>query len=298
MSSKYEFGRQSLNRNGFTIAQQVFSRADIDNIRLIIAKAKRRAVDEGLYDVDPQFPNLTMLRGDILNIGEMSEVDYAVFDKRVTECAKELIGPNLVYHGDSTVQIGEGARGFHKDNADRNHRAGVDWTGEYGVLRLAIYLQDHAAYSGGLKVRLASHNYFSHHRGRSINLPTSPGDVVFWYLTTSHSGNFVRVRGAPGLCIHPRIERIVPTSLRVPEQLQRMAIFCTLGRAGPHLDHYILYQSERADVRTHWRNCGESTAIDTLARIRGIEIRRPSMDFGITNSMKSQSALKSAASAS
>jgi hypothetical protein len=288
MSAKYEFGRKTLARDGFSIAQGVFSRGDIDTIRQIIAKAQRRAIAQQLYDVDPQYPNLTMLRGDILNINEMAEIDYAVFDKRVTDCAKELIGPHLVYHGDSTVQIGEGPRGFHKDNADRTDRAGLDWSGEYGVLRLAIYTQDHSEFSGGLKVRLASHKYFSHHRGHSLNLSTSEGDVVFWYLTTSHSGNFVRVRGAPGLCIHPRVERMIPANLRVPEQLQRMAIFCTLGRPGPHLDHYISYQSKRADVRAHWRNCGESNAIETLAATRGIEIRKPVEDYGASNSLKSQ----------
>jgi len=288
MSAKYEFGRKTLIRDGFAIAHSVFSRADIDAIRQLIADAQRRAVAQQLYDVEPRCPDLTMLRGDILNINELAEIDYAVFDKRVTDCAKELIGPHLVYHGDSTVQIGEGPRGFHKDNADRADRAGVDWSGEYGVLRLAIYTQDHAAFSGGLKVRLASHKYFSHHRGRSVNLSTSPGDVVFWYLTTSHSGNFVRVRGAPGLSIHPRLERMIPANLRVPEQLQRMAIFCTLGRPGPHLDRYISYQSKRADLLAHWRNCGESNAIHALAASRGIEIRKPVKDFGVSNSLKPQ----------
>jgi hypothetical protein len=277
-----EFDHENLRRDGFAIARGVFSAAEIARFRNLVANAKARAVTQGLYDTDPNLRKLTMLRGDVLSVPELAEVDFVVFDQRMTDCIKKVLGPTLVYHGDSAIQVGEGARGFHKDNADRTDASGADWVGEYGVMRFAVYLEDHAAFSGGLKVRVGSHRFVSRHKGRAINLPSAPGDVVCWYLTTSHSGNFVRLRGLPMACLHPRVERLVPDGLRVPEEHERMAIFCTFSRPGEHLDHYLDYQRKRADVRAHWRYCGASDHIAALAAARGIELRRPADEFAVT----------------
>jgi hypothetical protein len=276
-----EFDLEALRRNGFAIARGMFSAPEILRFRNLLATAKSRAVAQDLYDVDPKLRKLTMLRGDVFSIPELAEVDYVVFDRRMIDCAKKLLGSSLVYHGDSAVQIGEGARGFHKDNADRTNAAGPDWVGEYGLIRFAIYLEDHTAFSGGLKVRAGSHRFVSRHRGRATNLQTLPGDVVCWYLTTSHSGNFVRLRGFPNACLHPRIERLVSDRFRVAEHQERMAMFCTFSRPGQHLDHYIEYQASRADVRAHWRYCGAGDRIDAFAAGRGIELRKPVAEFAV-----------------
>lgn len=212
---------------------------------------------------------------------ELRDDDYVLLDERVVACVKQLLGPTIVYHGDSTVHLGEGQRGFHKDCADRGDPKGVDWQGEYRVIRFAIYLQDHELHSGGLKVRHRSHRHVSHHLGRAVNLDTRAGDIAFWYLTTAHSGNVVRVRGLSDVCLHPRLERLLPHSLRVPEELERMSIFCTYGAPGEHLDHYIEYQSRRPDVPKHWRQCGVGEHLSALAARRGVELRRPSADFGL-----------------
>src|SRR5215469_1811407 len=225
MSLNVDF--EGFRHNGFVIAHSVFSNLQISTFRERIGMALNRVLASRDYDSDPKFPDLHMLRGDCLSISELREFDYVIFDQRIVSLVKQLLGPRVVYHGDSSVQIGEGPRGFHKDNVDRGDASGLDWKGEYRVLRMAVYLQDHAAHSGGLKVRRHSHRYVSHHRGRCVNLDTTPGDVAFWYLTTSHSGNVVRARGAPGLSMHPKLERLVPQPLRVPESARRMAIFCT-----------------------------------------------------------------------
>jgi hypothetical protein len=107
-----------------------------------------------------------------------------------------------------------------------------------------------------------------------------PGDVAFWYLTTSHSGNVVRVRSIPNFCFHPRLERLIPEGLRVPEGNERMSVFCSFGAPGVHLDHYITYQSKRADVQRHWRLCATGPDVDALASVRGVLLRRPSADYG------------------
>jgi hypothetical protein len=271
---------EGFRHNGFVIAHGVFSTLQVSTFRERIGMARERVLASRDCDNDPKYPRLTMFRGDCLSIRELRDCDYVIFDEHVISLVKQLLGPRVVYHGDSSVQIGEGPRGFHKDNADRGDASGVDWNGEYGVLRMAAYLQDHARHSGGLKVRRQSHHYVSHHRGQCVNLDTTPGDVVFWYLTTTHSGNVVRARGAPGLSMHPRFERLVPQPLRVPESAERMAIFCTYGAPGVHLDHYINYQATRPDVPLHWRRCGAGPEFDALAIARGVELRRPSPEFG------------------
>jgi hypothetical protein len=89
------------------------------------------------------------------------------------------------------------------------------------------------------------------------------------------------VRGISDVCLHPRLERLLPHALRVPEHLERMSIFCTYGAPGAHLDHYIEYQSRRQDVPKHWRHCGVGEHLSALAVSRGVELRRPSADFGL-----------------
>jgi hypothetical protein len=280
MTKYSEFGVHALRRDGFTVAKSVFSAEEVSHVRDLVRKAKSRSVAEGLFDADPNYPSLTMLRGDALAIPELTEVDYLVLDQRIVGLVKQLLGHEVIYHGDSTVQVGEGPRGFHKDNADRGDAAGVDWQGDYGVLRFGVYLQDHTFHSGGLKVRLGSHRRVSHHAGKAVNLSTTTGDVVFWLLTTSHSGNFIRVKGVPNLCLHPRIESLTPITMRVPEQCERMAVFCTYGRPGPHLDHYIEYQSGRADVIMQRQYCGNSPRLDALAKERSVTLRRPGGAYG------------------
>jgi Phytanoyl-CoA dioxygenase (PhyH) len=279
--TKYpEFGAEALRQDGFTIARAVLSAEEVDQVRDLVRVAKSRAVGAGLIDVDPNYPALTMLRGDALAIPELAAVDYLVLDRRIVALVKQLLGDEVIYHGDSTVQVGEGPRGFHKDNADRGDASGIDWQGEYGVLRFGVYLQDHTAHSGGLKVRVASHRKVSHHAGKATNLPTAAGDVVFWLLTTSHSGNFIRCRVAPNICLHPRIESLIPRNMRMPEQSERMAIFCTYGRPGAHINHYIEYQTGRADVIKQRKYCGNHAGLDDLAKERSVTLRRPGEDYG------------------
>lgn len=262
---------ETLRRDGFVVARDVLSQPEVADLRERFAVIGRRA----RCDRDSNYPRLSMPRGDALSHEELRELDYVILDPRIVGLARELLG-RVAYHGDSSVQIGDGPRGFHKDNADRGNPAGIDWQGEYGLVRMAVYLQDHAEHSGGLKVRTGSHRYVSHHRGRALNVASRAGDVVFWYLTTSHSGNAVRLAAAPWLAIHPRIESLVPAAFRVREQSERRTLFCTFGAPGRHLDRYVEYQRGRADMRGRWPDCGRGAHLDRLARDRGVELLRPS----------------------
>jgi hypothetical protein len=258
--------RDTLIRDGFVVARDVFEAAEIAELRKRFAAIAMRAT----YDSDKNYPRLLMPHGDAASHHELRDFDYVIFEPRIVSLVRELLG-EVVYHGDSSIQIGEGPRGFHKDNADRGNPSGTDWQGEYGLIRMGLYLQDHSRHSGGLKVRVGSHRYVSHHRGLALNVDSRAGDLVFWYLTTSHSGNAIRVPGLPSL--HPRVESLVPTWLRSPEQTERRSLFSTFGTSGAHLERYLEYQSGRADMRRHLANCAWGSDVRTLAARRGVVLR-------------------------
>ena len=278
MSPKFDV--EAFDKNGFAIVKSVFSRQEIADFRQQFLRMRKNAALRGATYSDKLCPTVTYVRGDLLGMDELRESRYICLDDRVLSIVRQVIGPKLVYFGDSSVQFGEGQRGFHKDNVDRSDPAGPDWKDRYTVVRFAIYLQDHAHHSGGLKVRVGSHRFVSRHQGRAVNLPTEEGDLAIWFLTTSHSGNNVRFRVAPGLCLHPRVETKVPYSLRVPEQKERISVFCSFGVPDKHLDRYIQYQVSRGDYHEHWRRSGGSEAHESIANDLGVEIRRPIGDYG------------------
>src|SRR3954462_4462530 len=98
--------------------------------------------------------NAIFAKGDILS---KDELRYTVLDDRILHLVKTVLGGNPVYWGDSNYHFGVGFRGFHRDNVDRTDMTAPDWDGDYPIVRLAIYLQDHKNYSGGLKIRVGSH---------------------------------------------------------------------------------------------------------------------------------------------
>jgi|SRR6266850_960911 len=268
------------SKNGFVVAKSVFARGEIDDLRHRLTTARARANSEGATYSIGSSEKVSIVRGDLLGQLELADVAYLVLDERLVSCVKALIGFKVIYFGDSSFQTGEGLRGFHKDNAHRTDGNGSDWQSEYNVIRVGIYLQDHVVHSGGLKVREKSHRYLSKHRGSALNVSLATGDVAFWKLTVSHSGNNVRIRGLPNLCLHPRIESMVPQWLRVPEERERIAAFSSFGAPGIHLDTYIRYLSAREDFREHFRWSYFPSRAMKLASEIGVELQFPTADFG------------------
>lgn len=267
-------------RNGYVVVKNLFTREQTTHLRERIEALHRRTQGTVEQNPDPLYPRASFFVGDVFGKPELADQDYVFLDRRVVAVIKSLIGEPIVYFGDSSIQIGEATRGFHKDNVDRSDAGGPDWDSEYTIVRCAFYLEDHSRHSGGLKVRVRSHNHASRHRGRSVNLSTEPGDLVVWYLRTSHSGNAVRLKGLRGLSLHPRVEGLLPRWLRAPEELERIAMFCTFGRPDHHLDRYIDYQRTRTDMPPHWRLCGSSPSLLRLAQSRGVVLRSPIPDYG------------------
>jgi hypothetical protein len=271
--------------NGYVLVKNVFSKDEMRTMRAGLESAKQRIIDAGQFRTEPSTPNAKFLFGDPLSMPELSPNDYVLLDRRLVESVKQILGPKLVYFGDSSVQAGEGARGFHKDNVDRNDAAAPDWQSDYTLVRFGVYFEDHSRFSGGLKLRRKSQNYATHLKGRMVDIETEVGDLLIWNLRTTHSGNNVRIRGLRNICLHPRIEQKVPHFLRVPEQLERIAMFGTFGAPSSHLERYITWMKGRGDFDRYWRYAGYNRDLVALAQTRGVELRRPVEFYGADYSL-------------
>jgi hypothetical protein len=271
----------SFERDGFVIVRNVFNQAEVrgfrDGAQRFTAESRaagrilKRAVEE------------TVPVGDILGRDGIGDV---VFDDRMLTIARRLIGAQkIVYFGDSGVNIGRGPRGFHKDNTVRDDPSHPDWQQRYTLVRFGIYLEDHADYSGGLKVRRGSHNAVDVFTGRIVSLGTRPGDVVVWSLRTTHSGHSVRMRGLPWLPLQPRMEQRLPPFLRVPEQTERVAMFVTYGTDDEHLRRYIAKHTDLATYPENylyksWLHSHGEDSLAEMAASKGVEFRKPIADYG------------------
>jgi hypothetical protein len=229
---------------GYVIVPEVFPKEEILKFRRLVQILRERELAEGKnVERDPDWPNVLYVLGDLLAKEELRALDYLVFHPKIVSLARLLLGPDLVYFGDSTVQVGQGRRGFHKDNVTRYDPQGADWKGDYPLLRIGLYLQDHTRWSGGLKVRAGSHLLHS-------------------------------------LCLHPRLEQLLPAWLSVPEADERMALFCTFGAPGEHLDRYIEDYGKREDCRRYMQRSCINAELRELARRERVEIRMPAPDYG------------------
>ncbi len=281
MSLSPQVDLEAYRTRGYVVVKKVIPVSEMQRIRSRIEQLRDRELaagknflrEGGSYDV-------IYIMGDLPGKEELREFHYVIFDPRVIEIAKQILGEKLVYFGDSSVQMGEGPRGFHKDNVTRYDPEGADWKGDYPLVRIGIYLKDHTRVSGGLKVRVGSHLNPSHHHGKAINVESELGDIVAWSLRTTHSGNNVRMKGFPSLCLHPRAENLIPSWLKISDSDPRIAIFCTFGASGEHLDRYIQYQASREDCREYMKRSCVNPEILDLAQKSGVEIRMPIAEYG------------------
>ncbi len=264
-------------RDGFVLIQGVFSREEVTALRRGAEKVRDAEKRRGNSRLEPACPELFFCWGDLLG---KPPLDSLIFDRRVVDIVKDLLGDEVVYWGDSNFQMGQGCRGLHKDSVDRNNADGEDWKSRYNVIRGAVYAQDHVQHSGGVKFRKGSHRFWDCERGRLYDLPSEAGDLAFWKLTTTHSGNVARNRLLKSLPLQVRFENRLPGFLKAPEAEERLGLFFTYGAPGKHLDRYIQWCIQRGDYAEHWRTSRGDAHATELLRRAGVEFRRPIPDYG------------------
>jgi ectoine hydroxylase-related dioxygenase (phytanoyl-CoA dioxygenase family) len=224
--------KEFFKKNGYCIVKNVFSEDDIKSFRNLAYETLEKDKEENLVTkVRSKIKNVYYPKGDLLG----KPLSQVLLNDKILKIAKEILQDKPVYFRDSTYQIGIGDRGFHRDNVDRITNEGPDWEGEYDIIRMAVYMQDHDKFSGGLKVIQGSHvgeNY------KKVFIDSKAGDVVVWDLKTFHSGNAQRLKLLSNLVLGYRLENLLPKFLFKDSQQERISCFMSFAKNGNHLERY------------------------------------------------------------
>jgi hypothetical protein len=272
---------EEFDKNGFCVIPSLFSKQEIEGIGEAFDKLEDEQIKSGKVVRDHE--SAIFLSGDVLGSEAYKEFNYLLFNSKILNASRALLGENISYFGESNMQSGIGLRGFHKDNreSDREDPDGADWVGEYPLIRIAIYLHDSDLYSGGIKLVRGSHRKAtSYFKTGGVNVSSVRGDVVIWKLTTTHSGNPVRLKGIPNLSLHPGIEAKIPPMFHKHNPRRRRAIFIVVGAPSDHLNRYTEYYGSRPDNQLFLRNNGKSDHLSKLAKDNNVELLFPSVDYG------------------
>jgi hypothetical protein len=262
--------KEKFEKDGYLLVPSVFSSDEINQFRALAYEQYEIDKNKNLTFSLPHLPTQAKYnRGDLLSKEKLHSI---LLDDRIVQIARTILGTNdIVYFGDSTYQIGTGIRGFHRDNIDRTDLTGPDWQGEYTLIRIGIYLQNHKEYSGGVKVKVGSHKNAD---GKAILVGNETGDVALWSLKTLHSGNAVRLKLFSEFSInHSKIERFVPNFFKKDQQLERISLFMTYAVKSSHLDRYINeYSLKREDTVANLKASLFSESALALAKQKNIAV--------------------------
>jgi hypothetical protein len=239
---------KDIDKLGYKIYKKILNSSDVNGLIKAVDEIEKRQRKTGLI-LDYEESNGGIIQGDILSHHELEPYNYLMGNEKIASIIKEVVGDSPVYFGESNIHVGIGGRGYHKDNrySSRN-AASIDYESDYSLYRFAIYLHDSDLYSGGIKLVPESNNipsskfYF-----KGINIAGKAGDIVVWKLTTTHSGNAVRLKLLPNLSIHPRLEGLIPSCMVRQNPTKRRSIFLVIGKQDKHLDNYLEYYAARTD---------------------------------------------------
>jgi hypothetical protein len=274
--------RQAIQTHGIVVLKGLLPKESQVQLRKVLESKVGDGQRQAAVLQQTDFPKADFLLGDVLAIRELDPYRYIFFQAEVLEAIKAILDTReLVYWGDSSIQFGEAARGFHKDNTNRNDRTHDDWMRDYELVRCGFYFQDHVDHSGGLKVRLGSHKIPNHLEGRMADMSTEYGDLAIWNMRLTHSGNNKRLRLPLKLPLHPRLEEKLPKFMAAPEQARRIATFCSFGKAGTHLDSYIDKMNAREkDYKPYFQFARKSSEAGPLISQWGVKFRQPNSYYG------------------
>lgn len=277
MNTKIAVNKKKFDEEGFLLIKNVFSKEEAAQLR---KDAYKEFENDEQKKLTYKHPNNTIkarfAKGDLLSKDLLRKY---LLDDRILHIVKTVLGADPVYFGDSNYHFGTGFRGFHRDNVDRKDMTAPDWDGPYPVVRLAIYMQDHYNYSGGLKIRVGSH---IHKSGKPIFIDSEEGDVVIWNLRTIHSGNAVRFKFFKNLMINKATrEGLIPAFMKKDEQRERGALFMTFGLKSKHLDRYIQkIMIDRQDHVDYLMASRFDPKIIDLAKQKNLEVIKLIPEYG------------------
>src|SRR3989338_2013736 len=264
-------------RCGYVHLTNVFSQREVEDFR------------KTCRDLWNRFEGKT---GDLLSYPELRHV---ALDDRLLNIARDVLGENVVYFGDSSFAVNyQRDRHLHRDARDDREDPSMT---SYPILRLGIYLQDHSRYSDGLKVRPGSQKsvfwttrnflrlFLCIGREERIrlsafkptwfyNVPTQSGDVVLWNLRTHHAGHAVRLRKFPNLAFPPKIDNVIPQAFQEPAERERVTLFMSLGAPSLALDRYIAERARTVFNQDFWHRCHfDDPEVLAMCKAKGLTVR-------------------------
>lgn len=209
--------------------------------------------------------------GDLLANPHLRQV---LLDGRMIDVARKLLGTDdIVYMGDSSFTINGTQRGFHKDNTDRLDANAPDWDSRYTQLRFGIYCQDHSEHTGGLNLRVGSHDIPNTTDGENLYVKTKPGDLAVWSMRISHSGNGMLLKDPSAPYPLPdEQDRFLPDEV-APADGDRIALFIHLGANDSHAKRYGDYLKTRKYMVDAWRKRPYEPGTLEEARAAGLTVR-------------------------
>ncbi|EWT01587.1 hypothetical protein N865_09900 [Intrasporangium oryzae NRRL B-24470] len=179
---------------------------------------------------------------------------HVLTDGRMVAVAKKLLGVDRVlYGGDSSATINGVIRAWHKDNTDREDSEAPDWDDRYTQLRFGIYLQDHTQHTGGLNLKLGSHDRCDLSSGETIYVKNEPGDLLVWSMRMTHSGAGTLLKDPTARFPEPKEWNAFPAEQIAPAHDERMAVFVHLGADDKHGRRYLDYLKTRTYMVGAWR---------------------------------------------
>lgn len=283
--------KQKLHDDGFLLIKDVFSKEEL-------IEMKQCATHFCSLNDYNELDN-----GDAMSLEGMAKY---LLDDRLISIAKDVLGEEIIYFGDSALHCAPNKRIFHND------ARGDNWdpsNSDYPLYRMGFFFQDHASHSGGIKFRTGSHKKLLYYgkffktlissiykillgklsikalinNGKIVNVKSELGDVVLWNLRTEHSGGAVILKDDPDKALLPYQDEQIPDNKKLPEHDIRMAIFCCFAAPHEATESYISWKVNNKDYKNHWLGCQfDKEEIQKLAKEKSI-----TLDFsGIKNYRK------------
>ena len=267
----------SFNESGFLHLETVLSESRVETLRNEISK---------LYEFQKEQDGRSEKLKDI---SEYESLRSILVEPTIINTVKSILGEDIVYIKDSAIHKGEGIAGWHKDirHSDRYDFNTDDWAEDYSIVRVGIYLQDTVNTSGGLMIKLGSHNPKNWIKkivnkandalrntnnnllksflnffivqviracGKSAFFNNKKGDIGIWSLRTTHSGGAKRLKIFSDYPLDPFISKKLPSFIFKSEVEERMVLFFAYGKKDKHLNNYYEYLKGRDDYSSKYGN--------------------------------------------
>ena len=124
------------DRDGFVILKKIFSKKEIAQFRRQ-CYGQLEMDKKNKLDYQKGGGNTIFTYGDLLTKDLLYKL---VYDPRILNHVKMLIGDQMVYFGESHYEVGTGASKLERANVDKEFKFGPDWNGNYNLVQVGIYL--------------------------------------------------------------------------------------------------------------------------------------------------------------